>query len=143
VLMTYSRALLALTVLSLPAFGLDVPTGTELQIRLKTKVSTQSSKPHDRVEAVVSVPVMANNQFAIPAGAFLRGEIDKASQSSTGDERSVLALRFTELEINSAKVPVSTQVISVDNARETVDDQGQISGILASETITGRLDDEL
>ena len=29
---------------------------------------------------------------------------------------------------------------SVDNARESVDEQGQINGILAGETISGRLD---
>jgi hypothetical protein len=136
-------SLFAAMALSPSAFALDVPSDTEIQIRLKTKVSTQTSKPHDRVEAVIKVPVMAGDQFAIPAGAFLRGEIDQATQSTKGDERSVLALRFAELEINSSKIPVSTQLTSVDNARENVDQQGQISGILASETITGRLDDGL
>jgi hypothetical protein len=132
-----------MALVSLPAFALDVPAGAELQIRLKTKVSTQSSKPHDRVEAVIAVPVMADNQFAIPAGSLLQGEIGQATQSLKGDERSALVLRFTELEINNNKIPISTQLTSVDNARETVDEQGQISGILASETITGRLDDGL
>ena len=35
---------------------------------------------------------------------------------------------------------MAAQVIAVDNAREKVDDHGQIEGILSAETITGKLD---
>src|SRR4051794_21657924 len=48
-------ATLILALIILPwssAFALQVPAGTEIQIRLKSKVSTQSSKPKDKVEAV-------------------------------------------------------------------------------------------
>jgi len=133
-------AVFALLFLALPAFALDVPAGTEIQLRLKTKVSTQSSKAHDAVDAVILVPVMIGGQFAIPAGALLRGEVEKVIQPTKADERSVLALRFTEIEMNGAKLPLSAQLTGVDNAREEIDQQGQINGILASETLSGRLD---
>jgi LssY C-terminus len=132
-------ALLAL-LMSSSAFGLQLPAGTEIQIRLTTKVSTQSSKLKDKVEAVVIAPVMASGQFAIPAGAVVRGTVDKVSQSSKPDERSSLTLAFTELEIAGAKSPLAVQLSGVDNAREKIDDQGQISGIVTGETISGRLD---
>jgi len=134
-----SSALLALAA-SLGAAGIQVPNGTEIQVRLKSKVSTQTSKPKDPVEVVVIAPVMVNGQFAIPAGAVVRGTVDKASQSAKGDERSVLALSFTELEMDGAKVKVAARVSAVENARESVDEQGQITGIIASETISGELD---
>jgi hypothetical protein len=123
-----------------PAFGLQVPAGTEIQVRLKTKVSTQSSKPKDNVEAVVIAPVMVNGEFVIPAGAMVRGTVEKAAQSAKTDERSSLSLAFTELEINGAKTKLAAQIEGVDNARESIDAQGQITGIVASETISGRLD---
>jgi hypothetical protein len=122
------------------AAGLQAPAGTEIQIRLKTKVSTQASKPKDPVEAVVIAPVMVGDQFAIPAGAVVRGSVEKAAPSSKGDERSVLALNFTEMEINGVKLQLAAQLAAVENARENLDEQGQINGILASETISGRLD---
>jgi len=136
-------AVFAFLLFGVPAYALDVPTGTEIQLRLKTKVSTQSSKAHDTVEMVILVPVMVGNQFAIPAGALLRGEVEKVTQSTKIEERSVLALRLTEMEMNGAKLPVSAQLTGVDNAREKIDQQGQINGILASETATGRLDSGL
>jgi hypothetical protein len=52
-------------------------------------------------------------------------------------------LRFDEIVINGRKLKLTARLASVDNAREKVDEQGQINGILASETGTGRLDAEL
>jgi hypothetical protein len=125
---------------AIPGLALDAPSGTEIETRLTTKVSTQTSKSGDAVECVVIAPVVAGSEFVIPAGSIVRGAVEKAVQSAKPDERSVLSLRFTEIAINGAKLAISTQVVSVDNARETVDEKGQINGILASETGTGRLD---
>ncbi|HLK51169.1 MAG TPA: LssY C-terminal domain-containing protein [Bryobacteraceae bacterium] len=121
------------------AFALPVPGGTEIQIRLKTKISTQTAREKDPVEAVVIEPVMAGGQFAIPAGAAVRGSVEKTTASKP-DQRAVLVLNFDEIEINGAKLKLQAQVGAIDNARESVDDQGQISGLLSSETITGELD---
>jgi len=41
---------------------------------------------------------MVEDQFVIPAGAVVRGVVDKATASSKGDERAMLALAFNELE---------------------------------------------
>jgi hypothetical protein len=64
----------------------------------------------------------------------------KAAQSTKGDERSVLALQFDEIESAGVKTKLAAQLSAVENAREQVDEQGQVQGILASETITGKLD---
>lgn len=136
-------AVLAATLLAAQAFPLEVPQGTPIDIRLKTKISTQNAKPKDPVEAVVIAPVLVNGNFAIPAGAVVRGAVEKASQPGQADQRPVLGLNFTQLEIAGSKTKIETKVSAVDNARETVDDQGQINGILASETITGELDSGL
>jgi len=128
---------------SIAAAALQVPAGTEIQARLKTKVSTQTNKARDPVEAVVVAPVMVSGQFVIPAGAVVRGTVDAATQSSKGDERSSLTLSFTEIEFDGVKTKVAAHVSSVENARESVDEGGQITGIVASETISGQLDSGL
>jgi len=133
-------SLAAALFLPVSAFAVDLPAGTEIQIRLKTKVSTQSSKPQDPVDAVVIAPVMSGSQFVIPAGAEVHGVVQTATQSSKPDERSVLALSFTQIAAGAAKAKLACQLAGIDNAREKVDDQGQINGILASETITGKID---
>ncbi|SPE30738.1 conserved exported hypothetical protein [Candidatus Sulfopaludibacter sp. SbA6] len=132
--------LLAALPLAVAAFGLEVPAGTEIQIRLKTKISSQNARAKDPVEAVVIAPAMVNGQFVIPTGAAVHGTVEKVTPSTKADERAVLVLAFTELEIAGAKLKLAAQVAAVDNAREKVDDQGQINGILASDTITGKID---
>ena len=132
-----AQAALLLPVL---AIAQQAPAGTEISIRLKSAVSTRSSKPADPVEAVVIAPVEANGRMVIAAGALVRGIVEKVAEPAAADERAVLLLRFTELEAGGARRPILGRVESVDNARETVDEQGQINGILAAQTVTGRLD---
>lgn len=122
---------------------MDVPANTELDIRLKTKISTQTAKSGDPVEALVIAPVMVDNQFAIPAGALVHGVIDKATQPATADERAVLVITFNSVEIDGVKLPLAAKITGIDNAREKLDQQGQITGILASETGTGQIDNGL
>jgi len=123
-----------------PVKALDIPAGTNIEIRLKTKLSTQTAKTKDPVEAVVIAPVMTDGQFVIPSGAIVRGTVEKAAPSSKPDERATLQLSFTELEVNTAKLKMAAQLAGIDNAREKLDDKGAINGILASETLTGRMD---
>jgi len=133
-------ALLLAPLLASVAFGLDVPAGTQIQIRLKAKISTLNARADDPVEAVVIAPANVNGQFVIPTGAVVRGTVTKVTPSIKPDERAVLLLTFTELEISGVKSKLAARVAAVDNAREKVDDQGQINGILASDTITGKID---
>ena len=109
--------------------------GPDLPIRLKTTVSSATSKPGDRVEAVV-----ISGEYL---GASIRGVVEAATGSTGPDTRASLRLHFTDLEIGRWKMAVDGRVSGVDNARETVDERGFIHGVLASETITGRLDGQI
>ena len=126
-----------------PALALTIPAGTDLEIRLRTKVSSNASHAKDPVEAVVIAPVMAAGQFAIPAGAAVHGAVVTATPSDQAAVRAVLALSFTQVEFGGTKAALAARLVSVDNAREKVDDQGRVQGILASDTITGKLDEQI
>jgi hypothetical protein len=128
------------TLLAGPIYGLDVPADTELHLRLKTKVSTATSKPGDPVEAMLIAPVMINGQFAIPAGTIVRGTVQEVKTAAKPDERALLGIKFSELDLGKSKVKLASRLANVENAREQVDAAGNIQGILASETITSRLD---
>ena len=135
-----SVSALAALLTAAPAVALQVPAGTRLESRLTAKISTLTAKAKDPVEAVLIAPVVVSGEFVIPAGAKLRGEADRILNSTKPDERNTLAMNFTELEIDGAKYKIAAHVASVDNARETVGEDGLISGILSGETISGRID---
>jgi hypothetical protein len=124
------------------AFGapVTVPAGTDLSIRLKTKVTSNASKPKDPVQAVLIAPVVIGGEVAIAAGAELKGEVVEAKPTS-GNERAILHLDFTQISETGGKaVKIKGKIVDVDNAREAVDENGKITGISGSESISGRLD---
>ena len=134
------NSLVACCALALPALGMEVPAGTQLQIRLKTKIVSNASKPDDPVESLVIAPVMVNGALAIPAGVTLRGVVTAASAATDPTVRATLALDFRVLEMGGQRIRVHTLLTAVENARESVNDKGEIQGILASETLSSRMD---
>ena len=130
----------AACLLAAPALAIQAPAGTEINLRLTTKVSSNASKVKDPVDAIVIQPVAVNGQYVIPAGTAVHGVVVEAKASSGPDDRALLQIAFTQLDLAGAKVKLVSTVNGVDNARESVNSNGQIQGILASESISARLD---
>lgn len=125
------------------AWGASVvaPAGSELQVRLKNTVSSNTSKVKDAVHAVLIAPLVIDATVAIPAGSIVKGTVSDLAASTKTDERASLAIEFNEIELSDGKkVPVKARLVGVDNARESVDEKGRILGILASETLAARID---
>lgn len=127
--------------LAVCAAAAEIPIGTELHVRLTTPVSS-TAKTGDAVAAKVIVPVMDGGRYVVPPGAKVTGKVTEAVAAKPS-ERGVLVLEFTQLEAQGATSPLSARVIKVDNARESVDEKGRIIGILASETLSARMDQGL
>src|SRR4051812_26710298 len=77
-----------------PMCAIQAPAGTEINLRLKTKVSTATSKVKDPVEAMVIQPVLVEGQFVIPAGAAVLGVVADAKRSTGPDDRAMLEVVF-------------------------------------------------
>jgi LssY C-terminus len=134
------NSLLAGCIVVLPAPAVVVPIGTQIQIRLKTQIASNTSKPDDAAETMVIAPVMVNGATAIPAGVMLRGVVTEASAATDPTVRATMAVDFRELEMGGQRIQVHTQLTAVENARESVNDKGEIQGILANETLSSRMD---
>jgi hypothetical protein len=127
--------------LALSAAAAQIPVGTELHVRLKSKVAS-TSKPGEPVEAMLIVPVMENGRYVLPPGAIVSGEVAEALPAKP-DDRATLTLDFSAIQSGGASAPLQSRVVKVDNARESVTEQGRIIGILASETLSARMDQGL
>src|SRR5215471_16809355 len=135
-----SCATIAFLRLALPLCAVDVPKDTQLEVRLQSKISTATAHSKDPISVVVIAPVKIGQQYVIPAGAVVHGAVTEVVHPATATDRASLLLSFTGLEMGGSTVPLQARVAAVDNAREHVDEVGKITGILASETATGRLD---
>src|ERR1051326_7076178 len=123
------------------ACATEIPSGTQLEIRLTSAVNSATQKAKDPVEAVVIAPVIQGEQIAIAAGNKVQGQIKEVKQPTKSDEQAVLQIQFDRIAgAGDQKAALSARVVSVDNARESVREQGRILGIVASETGSSRLD---
>src|SRR5437588_291424 len=97
---------IALFSLVFPLFAIQVPAGTEINLRLSTKLSSAASKVKDTVDAMVIQPVMAGGQFVIPAKAMAHGVVIEAKASTGPDDRAMLQVVFTQLDLPGGKVRI-------------------------------------
>jgi hypothetical protein len=104
---------------------------------MDTRVGTTSSKAGDPVEARVvrEVPWPAvNGKVAVPLEARLCGAVEEVFIPPTPVKRARLRIRFSELVLpDGSRFEVRGRVVEVENARETILEDGTIEGILASE----------
>jgi hypothetical protein len=140
---TMARHLLLLLTASVTALAAttDVPTGTQIQIRLTTTIDSNSSSPKQPFEAVVIAPVLVDGRFVIPQGAKVSGLVKDVKPSAKADEQTIVTLQFQQLkDSHGAKANLAAKLVDIDNARESVNEQSQIVGIVASQTASARLD---
>ncbi len=123
------------------AVAARIPAGTQIQIRLAKEVNTSTAKVGDAFGALVIAPVVADGHIVMAAGVTLTGHVKEVTAAVKPDDQAALALAFDEIrDANGKKAAVAAKLLSVDNARESVDSDGRIQGIIASKTGSGRLD---
>ena len=137
-------ALLLCLVFFLPAdllYAASVPSGSILELRLLTPIRSRSSRANDEISALVIAPVGEKGQILIPAGSYAYGRLLEVRRIGIGlvHERARLAFTFDRVVLPyGAQIEVRTQLVDVDNARETVDAQGRIVGIRATGSMAYR-----
>lgn len=124
------------------ATAAQIPTGAEIWIRLETPIAASTAKPNQPVRAIVIVPLLdQSGTTALPSGSIIEGKVKDRKAAEGPKDRARLRFEFDRLTSPSgAKANISARVIDVDNAREAVDEKGNITGILAAETLGARMD---
>jgi LssY C-terminus len=109
------------------ARAVELPAGTPLLVRLTTRVSSRRSRAGDTVAAVLIAPVPVDGRTVLAAGRTLRGTVREAGEQGG---RAILRLDFSELvDEGHGDSPMGARVVAVDNARESVEEDGRIVGL--------------
>lgn len=133
-------ALLAIGCASVAARAVTVPEGAVIDIRLTSAVSSQQPSGQS-FTAVVTAPVLVDGAPVIAPGAKLTGKTASVKAAGKPDEAATMKLEFSKIaQGNGSGENISAQLQSIDNAREAVGTDGMITGITASQTWHGRLD---
>ena len=111
-----------------PPGSFVVPTGTRFLIQLGEKLSTRDDKPGKRFRARTLDPLPTADGSELPAGAEIRGHIDKVEAAEkTG--RARLWLTFDDIQTPSGRRPLVADLIDapgVHSIRVVYDHEGEI-----------------
>lgn len=115
--------------------------GTKLYVRLETAVSTKTSHLNQAVTARVVREVTSDQGVLVPIGAEVTGKIEKLIPTSDPTDHARLLIHFTQLAIpRHPTLDLTAHLTQVENARETVLQDGTIQGVLEKDAAVGRMD---
>ena len=119
-----------------------LPAGTVLPVRFETTVSSASSRPEDKVLAVVRENVLDDDgSIAIPAGSELRGRVVSAHRAGKVKGRSFLAVSFDSVEVNGRVHRVATNRLGVLGRSGAKKDAAIIGGGAGAGALVGAIAD--
>jgi len=108
----------------------------ELQVRLKTVLTSYRSKANDPFECVVLADWVANDRVVIPEGATVHGHVGGVKAVGLGlrHERARLELLFDDfVTAGGQSFPLHAKLSAIDNAREQITGQGLVRGVVAAD----------
>jgi len=129
-----------LAAVTLPCLARQIPSGTELQIRLTGALSSESARAGQPMSAVLIAPVVLNGEIVMNAGATVTGRVKDVTSTKDGAQARVTP-QFDEIRDAAGHGgKLAAKLTAIDNARETVNSNGQIVGIQGNQTLSTALD---
>jgi len=91
---------------------LVVSADSVLGLQNETRVTSETARVEDRVEARVTRDVRVGDRVAIPAGARAIGNVTQVERGGKFKERAKLGIRFHTLVLaDGTRIPISTETI--------------------------------
>jgi hypothetical protein len=135
-------AWLVLILMSFPICAQDLPAGTTLEVRLSTPMGSRISHAGDQVEATEIAPVYFDGQILVPQRSRVFGSIESVKRFGFGLKQVTATIRyqFHTLQLPSGKtIPIHTELLEVETAKERVDVDGTVRGIHPAASLSSSL----
>jgi hypothetical protein len=90
--------------------GLEIPSGSEVDVRLLTALTSDTAQVEDRVEATTMIDLYRGNELLVPAGSTLTGWVTSVDRASRTDRKGSLTIEFNRLRLNNRSYDVKAYV---------------------------------
>lgn len=111
---------------------MDVPVGTELDVRLTGSLSSSTAAVEDRFEATTMVDLQTGNRTMIPAGSVMRGVVSAVTRATRVERKGSLTLVFDQVAIDKVVFPIRatvTQALESEGVRGEAGKIGTGAGV--------------
>ena len=85
---------------------LEVPVGTEMDVRLTDSLDSGTAMVEDRFEGTTLVDVHAGGHVAIPAGSVMRGVVTAVSPATRTNRTARMTVSFDQVTVNGQPLPI-------------------------------------
>jgi hypothetical protein len=117
--------------------GLEIPSGTEVDVRLQTALTSDTAQVEDRVEATTLIDLYRGNDLLLPAGAVLTGWVTSVDRASRTDRKGSLTVEFNRININGRTRDVRAYVTQALESEGIKGEAGRIGAGSAIGAIIG------
>jgi hypothetical protein len=78
----------------------ELPAGTEVDVRLVTRLDSKTAQLEDKVEASTMVDLYQGDRLLVPAGSIIEGYVSSVDRASRTDRKGEITVMFTKLTVN-------------------------------------------
>src|SRR6188508_1043486 len=83
-----------------PAGTVEIPVGTEIDVRLQNALNSGTNQVEDRFEATTLVDVGVNSRVVIPAGSVMRGVVTQVEPATRTNRTARMTVSFDQVTVN-------------------------------------------
>jgi hypothetical protein len=116
-----------------------VPAGTPVSIRLQQAVSSASSRPGDRFDAVLDQPLVIDGKTVAAKGTPVTGRVVQAKPSGRLHNSGYLRLTLASITLNGKAVPVQASSVFVQGKNHNKRNLAMIGGGAGAGALIGGL----
>jgi hypothetical protein len=91
---------------TVPAGMVEIPTGTQFDVRLQNALSSSTAQAEDRFEATTLMDLVIDGHTAIPAGAVLRGVVSSVEPATRTNRTAKMTVSFDQVTIGGRAYPM-------------------------------------
>lgn len=106
--------------------SLDVPAGTELDVRLSQTLSSSANLVEDRFEATTMVDLREGDTIIVPAGSVMRGIVSGVTKTSRSERTGRLTLAFDQVTIGRRAIAVKATVTNTIESEGIKGEAGRV-----------------
>jgi hypothetical protein len=117
--------------------GVTVPAGTDLQVSVDAKISSETAQAGDTWTGVIKAPVVVDGETTIPAGSTVTGTVTGAMGAERGS-RAFLVLAVKSIDVGGKSYAVSAGTDSIIAGSTRARNLGAIAGGAAAGALIGK-----
>jgi hypothetical protein len=89
---------------------IEVPSGTELDVRLQNTLNSGTAQVEDRFEGTTLADVNINGRTVIPAGSLMRGVVTAVEPGTRTNRTAKMTVSFDQVTVNGRTYPLRATV---------------------------------